>query len=224
MIPKPVNDPNFWIEELAPLLREVDFALRLAVPRAHSFFIDFHKKPINRPVLSNLIRYHALEYLWSRGFEATDEAEQSDDDEWNLRGLPNNGIELRYKQSCIRIRKGIDPPYPTTTASQDFYQQKLFEESDGDVVTNLLVMFNLDDELQYDGKLKLMRPTRLNVRRKMVKCEWSKTVEISAIDLRRAIAPEYLNDGDLPLSEQDGSEEKDRKRDTGTDGTTNDAN
>jgi len=107
------------------LLRELDFAFRVGVPKAHLFFTDYHKKPVNRPLLSNLVRYHALEYLWSRGFN---DAKEEGDDGWGLHGRPNNGIELLYKQSCTRVRKGIDPRYPTTTASTEFYQQKLFEE------------------------------------------------------------------------------------------------
>jgi len=69
MLPNTVHDPDFWVQELDPLLKELDFAIQIAVPKAHKFFSEYHKKPINRPLLSNLIRYHALEYLWSHGFD-----------------------------------------------------------------------------------------------------------------------------------------------------------
>jgi len=203
-----VRDPDYWVDELMPLLTDIDFGLRLAVPQAHSFFTKFHKKPVNRPVRSNLIRYHALEYLWSQGF---DSAKEEGSDGWGLQKLPNNGIELLYKQSCVRLRKGIDPPYPTTAASEDFYQQALFGELDHGVITNLLIMYNLDADLQYDGKLRLMRPEKLNAKRKLVKCSWSRTVEPQSVDLARAVAPEYQHTSELPL---DDAEKKDK---TGTD-------
>jgi hypothetical protein len=120
MLKPNINDPDYWVEELMPLLTDIDFALKVGVPKAHSFFTDFHKKPVNRPVLSNLIRYHTLEYLWAQGFDNSTAKEEGEDG-WGLRGLPNNGIELLYKQGCVRLRKGIDPPYPTTVASEDFY-------------------------------------------------------------------------------------------------------
>lgn len=205
-----VHDPDYWVEELMPLLVDIDFALRIGVPEAHRFFTEFHKKAINRPVLSNLIRYHALEYLWSRGFDRTT-AKEEDADGWGMRGLPNNGIELVFKQSCVRLRKGIDPPYPTTAAAEDFYQQALFGELDQGIVTNLLILFNLDAKLQYDGKLRLMRPQRLNSKRKLVKCDWSRTVEPQSVDLTRSVLPEYKHNTDLPF---DGS---DAQEGTGTD-------
>jgi hypothetical protein len=98
MIPKHVHDPEYWLQELEPLLKELDFAFQVSVPKAHQFFTDYHKKPVNRPLLSNLIRYHALEYLWSHGFD-TDTAKEEGAEGWGFRGLPNNGIELLYKQS-----------------------------------------------------------------------------------------------------------------------------
>jgi hypothetical protein len=205
MLKPNVQDPEFWVEELMPLLTDIDFALKIAVPKAHGFFTHFHKKPINRPVLSNLIRYHALEYLWAQGFDHTTAKEEGADG-WGLQRLPNNGIELLYKQSCIRLRKGIDPPYPTTGASEDFYQQALFGELDRGVVTNLLIMFNLDANLQYDGKLRLMRPEKLNARRKLVKCTWVRTVELQSVDLTQAVSPEYQHASELPLDEMNKQE------------------
>lgn len=204
-MPNNLHDAEFWIGELQPLLKDLDFAFRLAVPRAHLFFSDFHKKPINRPLLSNLIRYHALEYLWSQGF---DNAREEGDGNWGFRGLPNNGIELLYRKSCIRVRKGIDPPYPTTSSSEDFYQQRIFEEIDSGIVTNLLVLYNLDSQLQYDGKLRVMRPEKLNSKRRLVKCDWHRTLELNTVDLSRPVAPEYMHGRDLPLDRDSHQERK----------------
>jgi hypothetical protein len=208
MIPINVHDPDYWLQELDPLLKELDFAFQVAVPMAHKFFTDYHKTQVNKPVLSNLIRFHALEYLWSNGFET---AREEGEDGWGLKGLPNNGIELRYRQSCIRVRKGIDPPYPTTASSEDFYQQKLFDEMDLGIATNLLVLFNLDGKLQYDGKLRLMRPIGLYIKRKTVRCDWIRTVRLNAADVSTPVTSEYMHAPDLPL---DGTEEQ--RRDTGT--------
>jgi hypothetical protein len=224
MLPKRVHDPDYWIEELDPLLRDLDFAFRLAVPKAHSFFTDFHKKQINRPVLSNLIRYHTLEYLWSQGFDTNSAKEEGGDDGWGLRGLPNNGIELLYKNSCIRVRKGIDPPYPTTISSQEFYQQRLFQEGiDSGVVTNLLILYNLNVALQYDGDMKLMRPIRLNAKKKSVKCEWSKAIDFRGVDLSRTVPPQYAHGSELPLSGPQDSAREDTDTRTGTDDKPKDA-
>ena len=168
-------------------------------------------------MLSNLIRYHALEYLWSHGY--ADAAEEKGVDGWGFRGLPNNGIELIYKGSCIRLRKGIDPPFPTTIASKDFYQQALFEELDSGVETNLLVLFNLDKKLQYTGELRLLRPTGIVKRRKLVSIDWAKSVRFEGLDLGKTIQPTYAHDKELPLGTgQDESEEAKQKR-TGTDDT-----
>jgi hypothetical protein len=145
-----LHDPEYWSNELEPLLKDLDFAFHLAVPQAHRFFTDWRKKKVNRPLLSNLIRYHVLEYLWTRGFDGAT-AKEDEGDGWGLRGLPNNGLEILYRQSCIRVRKGIDPPFPNTASAENFYQQKLFEASgDEGVLTNLLILYNLDASLQYD--------------------------------------------------------------------------
>lgn len=209
-----VHDAEYWTSELDPLLRDLDFAFRLAVPQAHLFFTEWRKKKVNRPLLSNLIRYHVLEYLWTQGFD-TVTAKEDDGDGWGLRGLPNNGLELLFRKSCIRVRKGIDPPYPNTTSAENFYQQRLFEESGNGLITNLLILYNLDSNLQYDGKLLLMRPMKLNAKKKTVKCDWVKTVEIRGLDPGRAIPSEFMHGGELPFSDEqtDRTNEK-----TGTEG------
>ena len=209
-----VHDPDYWLSELDPLLRDLDFAFRLAVPQAHLFFTDWRKKKVNRPMLSNLIRYHVLEYLWTQGFD-TATAKEDEGDGWGLRGLPNNGIELLYRQSCIRVRKGIDPPYPNTTSAENFYQQKLFEESgDSGLITNLLILYNLNSKLQYDGKLLLMRPTKLNARKKTVKCDWVKSVEIRSVDPSRVIPADFMHGRELPFGNEQVEQQNEK---TGTD-------
>jgi hypothetical protein len=211
MIPNNLHDPDFWLQELDPLLRDLDFAFQLAVPQAHRFFTDFHKKQINKPLLSNLIRYHALEYLWSQGFDKSN-AKEEEGDGWGFRGLPNNGIELLFRQSCIRVRKGIEPPYPTTDSSEDFYQQELFQEEERGVVTNLLVLYNLNSKLEYDGNLRLMRPVKLNSKRRIVKCDWQATVQRRNADIGHQVPPEYMHGKDLPFGDEAESMKK-----TGTD-------
>src|ERR1039457_5988292 len=129
MIPN-VHDPEFWHDELQPLLVDLDFALRVATPKAHAVFDDYLNKPVNRPLLSNLIRYFVLDYLKSHGHSA---AEIEDDlDAWGLHGLPNNGIEISDKRACMRIRKGTEPPCPNTRSQRDFYQQWLWAEDGGE--------------------------------------------------------------------------------------------
>jgi len=212
-----VHDGEYWAGELDPLLTDLDFAFRLAVPQAHRFFTHWRKKVVNRPLLSNLIRYHVLEYLWTQGFDAGT-AKEDDGEGWGLRGLPNNGLELLFRQSCIRVRKGIDPPYPNTMSAENFYQQKLFDESVNDgTITNLLILYNLDRDLQYDGKLLLMRPMKLNVKKKTVKCDWVKTVEIARVDPNRVIPPEFMHGQELPFRD----EQTERNGKTGTDDKPN---
>ncbi len=207
MIPN-VHDPEYWHEELQPLLADLDFALRVATPKAHAVFTDHLQKPVNRPLLSNLIRYFVLEYLRSRGHSASD---IEDPDSWGLRGLPNNGIEIIYKRSCIRIRKGIDPPCPNTQAQRDFYQQRLWEDDGEDAVaTNLIVLWNLGLGLLYEGDMKLVRPLKGNA--KWVRLEWSKQVIVLSVDPDAIINSEYSRPSELPL-QRDGIDER-----TGTDG------
>jgi len=215
-IPNDVHDPDLWVELLKPLLLELDFAFQIAVPKAHQFFTNYHKKPVNRPLLSNLIRYHALEYLWSSGHS---DAKEEDEDGWGFRGLPNNGIELLYQQSCIRVRKGIDPPYPTTGNAEDFYRQKLFQEMESGVKINLLILYNLNSQLQYDGKLSILRPVKLIKKMKKVTWDWRRTVTPSEFSVMKPVAPEYMHATDLPMEHdtQAGHEEvKEKTAGTGT--------
>jgi hypothetical protein len=217
MIPN-VHDPDYWHEELRPFLVDLDFALQLAVPKAHKFFSSYEEKPVNKPLLSNLIRYYVLEYLWSRGHNA----KESDPDGWGMRSLSNNGIEVLYKRSCIRIRKGLEPPCPMTSSAQDFYQQSLFEECGEDsVVTNLLILWNLRYDLQYSGDMHIVRP--VNGDAKTVVCDWSKRVVLgkASIDPECVVPSEYALPTELPLDPSIQSEDEDEDEDeegTGTDG------
>lgn len=215
MLPN-VHDPEYWHEELQPLLVDIDFALRLAVPKAHTFFAEYVKKPINRPLLSNLIRYFVLDYLLGQGRDAV---EFGDPDSWGLRSLSNNGIEITYRRSRIRFRKGIEPPCPTTISAQDFYQQWLSEEFTQDgVVTNLLILWNLDAQLQYSGDLRLIRPVDGN--RQFAEWEWSKRVALTAVDPGRVIGPDYSLPSELPLDPSQPSQ--DLEDDEETEGTGTD--
>jgi hypothetical protein len=217
MLPSSVHDPDFWLEELDPLLKEITFAFQLAIPKAHAFFTDYVKKPINGPMLSNLIRYYALEYLQQNKLDAKDEPEP---DGWYRRGLSNNGIELLYRRSCIRIRKGIEPPCPSTETAQDFYQQLLDGMGNAPgysgIATNLLVLWNLDSNKQLEG-LKLVRPTAGTS--KFVAWDWMVTVPSPVLNLEQKISPEYVNPSELPLDQPSGDEiQGDNKKDkTGTD-------
>src|SRR5206468_1492413 len=100
--------------------------------------------PVNGPVFSNLVRYEVLEYLRAHGIDAREEEEGEEQlgpiDGCDRRSLPNNGLELIYRGSCLRVRKGLEPPMPTTQTQKNWYQQNLFvSESDvGTVLTNLL--------------------------------------------------------------------------------------
>ena len=116
-IPKE-DEPEYWDEQLQPLLSELNFGIYFAVQAAHRFFED---RPVNRPVLSALIRYYLSNYLTAHHYGAKEEV--GDPDDWNMRSLANNGIELRYKGSRIRIRKATGMPAPMTASSRDYYQQ-----------------------------------------------------------------------------------------------------
>lgn len=203
MLPN-IHDPEYWVEELRPLLDEVQFAFQLAVPRAHDFFVSYERAEINRPLLSNLIRYYALTYLQSKGYSAWDEASLSD--KWAMRGLSNNGIEIVYRRCCLRIRKGIEPPCPATATSQDFYQQRFqYQEEpvpDG-VINNLLVLWNLTSTLQYEG-IKLARPTGGDI--DYAQWDWLKSVPAMRAKINHPVPPEYARDTELPL---DGRDETD---------------
>ena len=213
MIPTTSDEPDFWHEELKPLLMELDLALQNATPKAHKVFSDHLQKPVNRPLLSNLIRYFTLEYLKSANYEASD---LEDDDAWALRNLSNNGIEIVYRGSRIRIRKGVDPPCPSTGASRDFYQLVLFEDLEkGQVEINILVLWNLSKELLYESEMYLIKPSKGN--RKYVKWSWRISVVLGApIDLAGPVEPEYMHSSELPVdpNEVDESDKEDPK--TGT--------
>lgn len=206
MIPD-IHDPEYWLEQLSPLLNELQFAFASAVPKAEEFFRVFkNRSRINRPLYSSLVRYEVLEYLTAKGYNAIDEVPTVDGpiEGCGLRHLPNNGIELRFQASCIRIRKGTEPPCPHTGASQDFYQQSLdFGDAAAGIVTNLLVLWDLDDKLQFCG-LRLVRP--VNGGPKFVEWDWQKTVPIATVSPTDVVTPQYGRDPELPYSDSDRQE------------------
>jgi hypothetical protein len=170
--------------------------------------------------LSNLIRYDVLEYLKSHGISARelDEPEGAGPIEGcGINPLPNNGIELIYKSSCIRIRKGVDPPMPTTDSQKGWYQQELglvFEDGSPAAITNLLVLWYSCDPRTFAG-LKLIRTKR--VLRKSVACDWEIEVPPPPIPLSTPILPDYSRGSDLPLEQSGEQEEADDLDGTGTD-------
>jgi hypothetical protein len=211
-----VHDPEYWHAELRPLLVELDLALQSAVPKAHDVFVSHLKKPVNRPLLSNLVRYFVLEYLKAANIDARDLEE---DEGWALKNLSNNGIEILYRGSCIRFRKSMDPPAPSTEAGKNFYQQVLSQEF-GTVVINILILWNLNSSLQYVGEMYIVRLIR--VRGRKVKYEWRKAVDLSVINISEPVEPEYVLPADLPIGNADEPErdqpgDEERERGTGTD-------
>jgi hypothetical protein len=85
---------------------------------------------------------------------------------------------------------------------------------DAGIVTNLLVLYNLDSSLQYDGKLRVARPLKLNPKKKFVKCEWSKIFKLHAVeDVTKPVSPEYMHASELPIT---GDAEPQKLPDTGT--------
>ncbi|HXJ39031.1 MAG TPA: hypothetical protein VNH18_07120 [Bryobacteraceae bacterium] len=212
MIPNNLDDPDYWHEELAPLLREIDLALQASVPQAREFFDTYLKRVVNRPLLSNLTRYFMLEYLKKTGFNPRD-LDDEDGDGWSLKNLSNNGIEIMFRGSCIRIRKGVEAPLPATRAAQDFYQQVLNQEfAQATVLTNIMVMWNLTRGLEYEGEMYLLRPKSGN--RKKVKLAWRKRVQLDRISITQTVEPAYGLPSDLPIDPAADTERKDK---TGTD-------
>lgn len=196
MLPKPLHDPDYWLDELGPLLKEVQFAFQLACPQALRFFAEYRKTKVNGPLLSNLIRYYALDYLTVRGYNPH---EEPTDAAWYMRGLSNNGIELLYRNACIRIRKGLEAPIPMTASSQDFYQQVLpfwDELEQRQVVSNLLVLWNVDERISFSG-LKLLRP--VDGHAKGVRIDWQVNVPLISINVSEVVESEYMNSSELPL-------------------------
>lgn len=208
-----VHDPEHWLRELRPLLDEIYFAFQVALPTSLKYFNEYRRKPINGPLLSNLIRYEVLEYLKGRGISAHEEpgGEAEPLDGCGLNSLPNNGIELVYRGSCIRLRKGLEPPMPTTLVQEEWYQQYLpFEDGGPTTITNLLILWYSNGQRELAG-LKLLRTK--GVGRKSVVCDWEVNVPAPYIPISGVIPPEYSKDPDLPL----GPDSKDLD-DTGTDG------
>jgi hypothetical protein len=209
-----VHDPEYWLQELRPLLNELHFAFQTALPSAVDYFEEYRRKPINGPVLSNLIRYEVLEYLKSHGISAREEREPEGIgplDGCALNSLPNNGIELFYRGSCIRLRKGLEPPMPTTETQKEWYQQELglvYEDGSPATLTNLLILWYSDGARKLIA-LKLLRTKR--VLRKSVACDWEIPVPAPEIPIDRVIPSEYSRGSDLPLDGSDDIEE------TGTD-------
>jgi hypothetical protein len=214
-----VHDPEYWLQELRPLLDELYFAFQAALPTALQFFDVFRKKPINGPVLSNLIRYEVLEYLRGRGISAHEDDSDIDAigplDGCGMNSLPNNGIELVFRNSCIRLRKGSEPPRPTTDSQIEWYQQLLpFQEEDGVfIATNLLVLWYGEGQRNFTG-LKLLRTK--NVRGSRVQCDWMIDVPAPPVSASENVRSEYRRSPDLPLDGREDSDE--RSSDTGTDG------
>lgn len=211
-----VHDKEYWLQELRPLLDELHFAFRTALPKALEFFDVYRKKPINGPLLSNLIRYEVIEYLKSHGISAReeDDAIVGPLDGCGMNSLANNGIELIYRGSCIRLRKGTEPPMPTTDSQKDWYQQRLFED-DASILTNLLVLWYSDGQRKFGG-LTLLRTKR--VLRKSVACDWRSHVDSPPLVLNVEVGHEYSSGYDLPLSQEDQDNEENLRDDsTGTD-------
>jgi hypothetical protein len=214
-----VHNPDYWLRELRPLLDELYFAFQAALPSALKYFDEYRNKPINGPVLSNLIRYEVLEYLKGHGISAR---EESDGDEvgpldgCGMNPLPNNGIELMYRGSCIRLRKGMEAPMPTTETQKGWYQQALPFEVDGEnetteTFTNLLILWYSAGYRTFGG-LKLLRTK--GVGKKSVICDWESPVTAPLIPMSNVVPSEYSNDPDLPL---DQCGDSDSFGDTGTD-------
>lgn len=198
------------------MLDELHFAFEVAFPRALEYFEIYRKKPVNGPLLSNLVRYEVLEYLKAHGISAREEDESTEIgplDGCGMNPLPNNGIELVYRGSCIRLRKGVEVPMPTTDTQRDWYQQELpFDDNGPIAVTNLLILWRSDGQRKFAG-LKLLRTKR--VLRKSVACDWEVDVSRPSIIPTETIPSEYGKDSELPLLQPD--QEATRQDSTGTD-------
>lgn len=183
-----------------PLLQEIDTGLRHAVPKAKAFFETYQKKPINRPLLSNLIRYFTLEYLRAHGKEASEEENESDGS-WGFEGLSNNGIEIHYRNSRIRLRKGVEAPMPNTHSSLQFYQQVFPEMEDTQIYANLIVLWNLNAKLEYDSDMQLIRTKGLSRNKKEVTYIFRHKVVLTGVDLTRVVESEYSLPSELPMTD-----------------------
>ena len=132
-----------------------------------------------------------------------------------MNSLPNNGIELVYRGSCIRLRKGLEPPMPTTLTQKEWYQQCLpFEDGDPTTITNLLILWYSNGQRELAG-LKLLRTK--GVGRKSVVCDWQVDVPAPYIPMSDVVPSEYGKDSDLPLGAEDNGDSEDLDY-TGTDG------
>jgi len=209
-LPKKEDEPEFWAARLEPLLRELSLGISLAVCAAHRFF---KAQKFNRVTFSCLIRYYLLVFLQARHFDPSEE----DDDwvGWDTRQLSNNGIELRYNGSCIRIRNASGMPAPITASTRDFYQQVLFVDKDWEPVINLLVLFKLTPEMQYDGTLRLVRPSTGD--ESHANFEWDHKVKYPVLDPAEVVLPEYMRPPELPFEMNAEDDPNLFGDDTGTD-------
>jgi hypothetical protein len=92
----------------------------------------------------------------------------------------------------------------------------LFDLDGAGVVTNLIVLFDLNSSLGYDGDMELIRPRRGNPR--LVKCHWRKGVILQGVvDPRFLVSPEYSKPEDLPLDEPNRERSGENENQTGTD-------
>jgi hypothetical protein len=194
-----INGPDHWLGEHKPLLDELNFAYRVFVPRSHEFF-TLQERPLNKTLLSNLIRYHVWYYLQSNGFDATEEAEESerDTETWELHPSANNAIKIVYRGSSIRVHKADR----ILSKTADFYQPALFEK-DGEVsVTKLIVQYILDDDSRYQGLL-LTKPVLERVGTteefKVTSYQWLKRASFPELDPSRIVRAEYAHPSELPL-------------------------
>jgi hypothetical protein len=112
------------LSEIQPICALLWDALETGTLEAARYF---EKNPYDPSFYPSFVRYRAKTYLHGLGIMAFDEQEPAD---VALRRLPNIGLQLRYRDYEIRVRKSDNkpgqkvPPAGNSIRTQQFYRQE----------------------------------------------------------------------------------------------------
>ena len=199
-----IPQPQEVMTELSSILKVIQTALEHGTMRAREFFErEDESQVIDRYLAPCLVRYWAKKYLESEGHQvSTEEAD------FNLQPLANNGLYLQHGRCRLRILKSDngDPPVPGHSISrQHFYQQlPLSLETSDDIevqeeVLNLIVLWEITRPYTLSS-LHLVCPKNGKDTKASVEIHWQVPIQHPAFSITADVhANPDTEDDHLPM-------------------------